>query len=347
MASLTSPKITACAGILFLLHILASISAPDSHAPDDRYGLGMEIRGDTTLERTWVEPAIDQIASISRGADFKLLRPMNATMELGDFVTVYDMGNMRLKTFTEEGNYLTAYGRGKGREPGQVALLTDAGARSDSLIYLIDPRLRRMSFFDKNGDFVRFERFDRPVHQMEWTDDSTRYELPPPAPSHPFMRVATPRRTQSIPRWLPQNLHRGMASGSLLTANGKAIYVTHSLPVMLAYAPENTTGAAHPTPDYGYPLSKALQQGNAPPTENMNASPTLSGGVLSVRIAAPEAGHIAFDLYRIDEMEYMHSIRLPIDLRRAPYEDAIYAHGTRLVATTQDTTLTLYRASSP
>lgn len=77
-------------------------------------------------------------------------------MENGHLAIVY-AGDYRLKAFTPAGEHVATYGNGRGRGPGRVITLTDGGVWRDSLVYLVDPRQRRVSFFDEEGDFMRAE----------------------------------------------------------------------------------------------------------------------------------------------------------------------------------------------
>lgn len=71
--------------------------------------------------------------------------------------------------------------------------------------------------------------------------------------------------------------------------------------------------------------------------------------MLSVQVPAEEPGNLAFDLYDIDAMTYLQSVRFPVELERASEAraQAHYAHGSRSVVTAQDSVLSLYRVTMP
>lgn len=330
----------------FSLLLLAACGG-GGEAPSDPYGLTAEIRGDRAIERTWVEAEVEAITSMSEGEAYTLFNPVGVAASDGDFLSVYDRGNMTLKTFTFDGEYLATYGKGRGRGPGQMMVLADAGVWEDSLVYLVDPRQRRVSFFERDGDFVRVENYERPIYQVDRAADSIKYELPPPPrPEPPFLRIMAPDGERIITRPPVRDVEPIMLDGMLLTTGRRALFVMRYVPVILTYAPEDTTGTAYPTPDWGQDLPTPEEDEQGPPDE-INGRTTLSGGVLSVRTSNPADGGIAFDLYDIDAMKYLRSVRMPIEVEPAPYGQAIYAYGEDLVATVRDTMVSLYHVSLP
>ncbi len=309
----------------------------ERNTPPDPYGLTATLH-DVPAERIWQELDAEKIGSISEGDSYIVYNPTTIKADDGDFLSVYDTGNNTLKTFTAEGEHLATYGAGEGRAPGQVLVLTDAGVWRDSLVYLVDPRQRRVSFFNKNGDFVKTEDYDLPVYRVHWAADSIKYDIPPaPLPGTPFMRIGTPEGTQDISRppvWVEESF---MLDGSLHTAGRKAIYVPKYIPVILTYSPDDTTGTAYPTPDYGRELPNPREG------EFLNQKATLSGGILSVFNPSLEGEGVAFDLYSANPIKYLRSVRFRIEDATGLTENVLYAHGQKVLAAARDTTVDLYR----
>ncbi len=323
-----------------LLVVSLLLVASDSRPAENTYDLVAPIRGDQSVERTRVEPEFEQIATLSSGDDYMLYNP--STVRMGDDGVLYvlDSGDYTVKSFTQGGDYLATFKGGRGRGPSQFLSFTDVGVWNDSLVYVADPRQRRVSFFEKDGDFVRVEDYHEiSPYRLAWTDDATKYVLPPtPLPTVPFMRIVAQDRPLDIVRLPSRSAERILQIGDLCTSDGKVIFVPKYLPVLLAYAPEDTTGVAYPTPDYGRDLPTPREGGRAP-AEYFNGRPTLSGGVLSVQKPTQAEG-VAFDLYNVGGMEYMRTVELPVEDARA-----WYAYGQNLAATIHDATVNLYRIS--
>lgn len=322
------------AGLLLFALVLASC-ASGSEESSDPYGLVADVEG-TSPERTWVEPDFRKVTSLSRGDEYTLFEP--SSVETGDSGNLYvtDAGDYKVKAFTEDGSYIATYGGGRGMGPGRVLTLTDVGMWQDSLVYIVDPRRRRVSFFRRNGTLARTEDYDFRFYRLAWADDSTAYMKQPPLIQNPFMGIRTSDRQLTISRQPLIDMEEAHSGGMLHTSRNRAVYVPRDLPVLLTYSPTDTSGTAHPTPDYGRPLPSGSRAFYAWSAEQ--------GGVLSVQIPTlPAVDTLKFDLYDLNEMEYMHSVRFPIDERKS-----VYGYRTNTIASIQgDTTVTIYRVERP
>lgn len=317
----------------------------------DDYGLTTEIRGDRSLTRTWVKPSVEKIASLSEGEAYTLFNPRLASaVSKEGHLFVYDFGDYAVKAFTREGEYVATYGRGEGRGPGEMTMMSDVGVWRDSLVYVVDPKQRRVSFFEKNGDFVRAERYEVPLARLAWGDDSTKYVIISHA-SPTFLRIILSSGRQTvISQLFSGEAHPIMQGGTLHTSRDGALYVPLHFPVLLTFSPGDTTGTAYPTPDYGQPRPKAdvEERGRvvSVPSTRIHEKSTLHDGVLSVEIPDSESDSLRFDLYDAREMEYLHSIQLPVEGSSRPFR-ALYVHGMDLVATVQKATVNIYEVQYP
>lgn len=309
------------------------------------YGLTTEIHGDRSLTRKWTRPEIEKIASLSEGEEYTLFTPRPAGVSEEGRIYVYDYGDYTVKAFTQQGEYVTTFGRGQGRGPSEMITMTDLGIWRDSLVYVVDPRQARVSFFEKDGDFLRSELYETRVARLALTEDSTAFEATPPSVPT-FMRIVSPSGRRTVISQLASGeIHPIIFDGRFQTIQNKTIYVPMYFPVLLTYASGDTTGVAYPTPDYGEPRPTAQTKNggrrvSAPPAQ-FHWRTTLSDGVLSVEIPDPEIDSLQFDLYDAREMEYMHSVRLPID-----ESGAHYAHGSEVVLTFEEDTVNLYRVQA-
>lgn len=307
----------------------------------DDYGLTTKIRGNQSLTRRWVRPEVEKITSLSEGSEYTLFTPRPADIR-AERIYIYDYGDYTVKAFTLQGEYVTTYGRGRGQGPGEIMMMTDFGVWRDSLVYVVDPRQSRVSFFEKNGDFAWSELYETRVARLALTEDSTAFEATPPSVPT-FMRIVSPtgRRTV-ISQLFSGDVPPIMVDGSFQTTQKKALYVPKYFPILLTYASHDTTGVAYPTPDYGQPRPKARTKNGGrqvfAPSTRFQWRSTLSGGVLSVEIPDSKIDSLQFDLYDAHEMEYMHSVRLPID-----NSGAHYAHESGVVLTYEEATANLYQ----
>lgn len=317
---------------------------------EDDYGLTADIRGEQAYERTWVEPDVEKVASLSEGEEYMLYTPVPARIPSDGRIYIFDFGDYTVKAFTKSGEYVATYGRGQGRGPGEFTSMSHVDVWQDSLVYVVDNDLRRISFFEKDGDFVRVESSEIPFSRTVWTEDRTKYGVLASAGT-PFMIVESPDRRRVISQLSSRDIHWLALQGRMHAHEERAIFVPSYFPVVLSFSADDTTGVAVPTPDYGHPRPTAEKEefGVSAPPWRFNLKTTLSEGVLAVGHRSSNADSLLmFDLYDVQEMEYMHSLRLPIT--RKDNLDALrslHAHGPDIVVSLQDATVEIFKVHPP
>jgi hypothetical protein len=343
-ADLCLPRGTGAGLLLVVVVGLLAACTSNSTTESTPYGLRADLQG-TPPERTWVEPTVHKTVTLPSGEDYTLFNPAAVWILRDGRVCVWDAGDYKLKTFTMGGDYVTAYGEGKGQGPGQMRGFRNVGLRKDSL-YVHDPLNRRVSFFGKNGKLGRSQQYEDPLGHFAWSE-STRYELYRGPGVPPSMEITTASgRTTRISEVQTQNVSSIVFDGFLhATGQRRAVYAPYYYPLLLTVAPGDTVANAYPTPDYGEaPLPEPRREGSAgqeivrPPSDKVNWKSELDGGVLSVQQLDVSDEVIAFDLYDIREMQYMHSVRWPLDNASAKY-----AYEKGLLAVERDTTVDLYK----
>lgn len=313
----------------------------------DDYGLTAKIHGDRSYERTWVEPEVEKIATLSEGEEYTLFNPQLAfRLSNTEHIYVLDPGDHTVKAFTPTGKYVATYGKGPGRGPGQITMVSDMGVVRDSLVYAVDPRQRRVSLFERNGDFVRTNASETPIARLVWTHDSTEYAATPPS-SPSYLRIKTPSGRQvTLSSPFSGEVQPIMLDGWLHPLQNRVVHVARYFPVLLTFSPEDTIGLAHPTPDYGRPRPKAKveKQGRvvSAPSAHFHGNSALHNGLLSIRVFPPGSDSLSFDVYDANELEYKYSVRLPVER-----ENAIYMPGAGVAATVHKATVNLYEVQPP
>lgn len=342
---------------LFMLIALAACnenedageSSPQYVEMGDDYGLTAEIKGDRSLTRRWVKRPAEKITTLSEGEGYTLFTPgLAATVSNEGHIYVPDRGSYTVKAFTLEGEYVATYGRGRGRGPGEVMIVTDVGTWKDSLIYLVDPRVGRVSLFEKSGEFVRTEPYRARIARIAIANDSTVYGATPPS-TPTFLRITVPTNRQlTISRLFSDEVHPIMLDGWLHTIEDRVVYVPSYFPVLLSFSPADTSGIAHPTPDYGQPRPKARTRNSgqvrAPSSgTRFHRQSTLHNGVLAVEVPDSKNDNLRFDLYDAQEMEYTRSVQVSVE-----GSDAIYVHGEAkdIIATVDEATVNIYHVQN-
>jgi hypothetical protein len=330
-------------GLFVVVLCLLTACTSNSRTESAPYGLRADLQG-TPPERTWAEPDFQKTATLSRSKDYTLFNPAYVWILSDRRVYVWDAGDYKLKAFTMVGDYVTAYGEGRGKGPGQVQVYRNVGLRGDSL-YVFDPQNRRVLFFGREGAFGRIHQYRAPLGHLAWSGESTRYELYLGPGTPPSLDVTTASgRETTLSDLQARDVSSIVFGGFLHATEQRAVYVPYYYPLLLTVAPGDTTANAYPTPDYGdVPIPEPRREGSAgreivrPPSDRVNRHSTVDGGVLSVQQTTTSKDVIAFDLYDARKMQYMHSVRWPIG-----NSSAKYAYEAGLLAVERDTTVELY-----
>jgi len=303
----------------------------------DPYGLVPNLREDTPPARSWIQPQVEHRASLAGGPQYTFYKPNEVEIGQDGRIYVFDYGDYTIKAFTREGRFVRAYGKGRGRGPGQMMSITDVGVWRDSLVYVVDSRQRRVLYFDRsNGNVAQSEVYDAPITRFARVNQATYMEAGQRGRSDYLIMVAPSRRATAPPYLSGDDVSPIALDGRLHANQTGAIYVPSYVPVLLTYSLEDTTGLAIPTPDFGAPRSTAREAygGTFAPSKKLNGASTLSDGILAVR--RPRTDSLEFDLYNSEAMEYVHTLRLPI----RPGKHHGYADN--FVAVARDTTVELY-----
>lgn len=314
----------------------------DAAEPPNPYHLTSNIEGDRSIERTWVEPAVEEVAVLASGDAYTLYNP--AVVEIGQDRRLYvvDYGAGRVKAFTLEGRYLQAYGRGEGQGPGKVASITDVGVWRDSLVYVVDGEQRRVSYFNRQtGALARTENYEHAILRLGRGIDSTKVV----ATGRParFLVMRSPNHRKSVSSFTSLDVSGIALDGLLHTTGRRAVYVPKYVPVLLTYEIGDTTAVATPTPDYGDipppKVHKSKVKGARvvrPPVDVAHEMSSLHDDLLSVQ--RPGVDSLEFDVYDTNGITYKHTMRLPLD-----NTVAVYGKGRAVAA--RDTTVHIYRVT--
>lgn len=232
--------------VLVVLLLVGCGGNPDE--PPNPYHLTTDIKGDPSIERTRVEREVEEVAALSSGEEYTLYMPNALEIGSDGRVYVFDYGNNQIKAFTRDGEYLRTYGKGEGRGPGQMITMLDVGVWQDSLVYVVDGRQRRVLYFRHDtGVFIRHESYESGISRFARTGDSTTYAgvVGPERPD--FLRMTTRDGQQKmVSRPLSEEVSGLTLDGILQATEDRALYVFRYFPVILTYAPEDTTGVATP-----------------------------------------------------------------------------------------------------
>jgi hypothetical protein len=334
----------------FLVVILVvTTSCNDKDNARDRYKINANIVNKKEPERKYIDIKYRKVKEISGNKEFSFYDPRISQRDDQGNIYLNDYGDMKLKVFSKNGNYINTYGEGIGRGPGEAMNIISSGKVRDSIIYIADSRSNRLNLFNIDGELLESKlKKDDPIYRYDVSDNGTVYLVTSPV-SDIFMKIYNNKDTVKINKF--RNVRNSIKSsikdgGNISAYKDGVLFVPRYYPVIVRYSMKDTTGIAYPTPDYGKESpSTTVEEGESsrsvrPPSTPVHADFTLIKDQLSIQIpcAGEEENKICFDIYNPKNMKYKYSISLPI--REA---SALYWNG-RVVAP-KDTTVSIYRVS--
>ena len=128
-------------------------------------------------DRVWVNIKLRELFTLPTDSDILLLNPDGVKVDLGGDIYLADFGTMQVLRFGPDGQYLNSYGTGIGQGPGELMNISDFVITNDSIVQILDPSARRVSYFGKDGTFLHSRRTDFPSVRMAATENGHEYLL--------------------------------------------------------------------------------------------------------------------------------------------------------------------------
>ena len=139
----------------------------------------MTVKGQQTQERNWEDVSFRKLYELPVEADILLLRPL--ALKFGDngHVLVMDYGDMKVKRFGPDGKHVATYGTGIGAGPGDFIHMVDAGMVGDSIVFVVDGQLQRITYFSADGTYKNSRSISDKIHRYDVTLGGRSYFMMP------------------------------------------------------------------------------------------------------------------------------------------------------------------------
>jgi hypothetical protein len=109
-------------------------------------------------KRNWREVIIDTVFSISTYQGKPILNPGLIKVDSKGRIYVLDLAETAILKFSETGEYLARYGKGKGRGPGEFHHPVDYSVSPTGDVFVIDAKSAFITVFRENGNVRRTVR---------------------------------------------------------------------------------------------------------------------------------------------------------------------------------------------
>ena len=280
-------------------------------------GFAMPIQRQASVEREWREVSLRQLYEVPREAGIELYRRGPFTIGPDGALYFRDIGDMKIKQFDADGYFKHSYGR-LGEGPGEFSFFTDAAILGDSVLYVIDPYRRIVSFFavdsatflysipNVNAYRYRITRSGRAY----WIDIESDSLLGTSVDENDAHFIGTILKGQTA-------ADRMLMGGKIVPYQEDIVYVSTRYPILVRFDSNGTVIYARATPD--------LETAEPPSLERLNTSTGFATRVAGrplngiseiygdklVVYAFVSASEKAFDVYDAATGDYEYSISMP------------------------------------
>ncbi|MDE2826443.1 MAG: hypothetical protein OXL40_03915 [Bacteroidota bacterium] len=307
-------------------------------------GLSMPVQRQTSIEREWREVSLRQLYEVPRESGIELYRRGPFTIGPDGALYFRDIGDMKIKQFDADGYFKHSYGR-LGEGPGEFSFFTDAAILGDSVLYVIDPYRRIVSFFAVDSATFLYSIPDIHAYRYRitrsgrayWNDINSDSLLGTRIGEQDARFFGTIIEDQSVE-------HTLLMGGKIVPYQEDIVYVSTRYPILVRFDSIGTVIYARATPD--------LEKAEPPSLERLNTSTgfgtrvagrSLNGiseiyGDKLVVYAFVSGSEKAFDVYDAATGDYEYSISMPWG--RISY--ASYDPIRKRVWQVRDTTVVVY-----
>ena len=265
-------------------------------------------------ERIWEEVTFEKLFVLPIDSQIFLYNPSWVKSDTAGDIYVVDLSTLQILRFAEnDGRFLTSYGNGIGTGPGEFHRITDFGAAGDSIVFVVDDRRRRISYFIKeSGDFVEssISTTKEAPFKHAVTESGIEYTMYDWS-DYNFSSKIDDRVVRFAKE--TEKLMGTLAFGSTTTYKDYMVYVPSFYPLILIYDADGNVIMSKRTIDYNdnfeLPKLKKDERGLIDIDGNYLYGP--------ISIYADELyilkvhNELAFDVYNAKTVDYRYSFRIP------------------------------------
>jgi hypothetical protein len=275
------------------------------------------------------------------------MMPLHVRLDAAGCAYVLDWSERCVKKYGPTGEYLTQYGFGEGKGPGEFTNLSDFDIAPDGSVWTCDPVNGLISVFNEDGSLRKTLRPDRPPHRIALLrGDSCAVMSSPVGPRMFRLYGAEGRVLAECGVLMSQQARLGIALDGRIAATGTGgfAYAAYRAGILaVSDAGGDSIAVFRETLDHGgIPDVMVSRSGEAeyartdPDAPVVTRSISCVGGDVHLLLGVDDRpAHAVMDVYDGRSGSYRYSYDLPVDAIAACVSP------TRL-AVVADTTVTLW-----
>ena len=296
--------------------------------------LTVEVQPQSKADRNWQKVSFRRLYEVPREPGVVLYNPGPVISGSDGSFYCRDHGDLRIKRFGEDGNFIQAYG-GIGEGPGEFSSLSDAAVLGNSVLYVADGEKRRVTFFDVESAAYLHSISDLPAFRYRITHGGRAYWSGVPFRNKFLYGTSRKGEEAHLFGTLTEDQtweHTLVFDGRISRYQEHMIHVLARYPIILRYDSTGSVVYARGTPDLGRVRLPQLER--TPTGEGLFAT-GVSGRIINghsevygdeiVVYSNPPDTSRAIDLYDAATGDYKSSIALSW---RAPALQTMILHAS-------------------
>ena len=283
-------------------------------------GKDLRARPQKTGERSWrPAPEAKVFTLTGENPSTPFFGPLRAKMDSRGHLFVIDYGDFRIKEFSPDGQFLRAYGSGKGQGPGEFTSLNDVAIGPDE-IWVSDYSNGRISVFALDGRMARTVKTDPQPYRIAVLPPSGLAIMQPPGAAELFgLFTADGTRQRTFGRFLADQAASSLALDGWLEPDGRGGFVYAGLfaSVLAGYDGQGHQRFVTEILD-PIPLPKLIRNDKGAKWVDREAPPStislsVDGGEIYALRAIPKGLKRSggLDVYDLSDGSYRYSRKLP------------------------------------
>lgn len=280
-------------------------------------GLAIPILLQASVEREWREFSLRQLYEVPRESGIELYALGPFTIGSDGALYYMDIVDMKIKHFDADGYFKQSVG-GPGEGPGEFRFFTEIDILGDSVLTVMDPNRRAISFFAVDSSTFLYRIPNIHAHKYKTTRGGRAYWIDLGGDSllgtgvggHNARFFGTMIKGQTA-------AHVLLTDGHIAPYQEDIVYVPSKYPILMRYDSIGTVIYARATPDFETAESPSLERldtatgfGTRVRGRSINDYSEIYGDKLVV-YADVSASEKAFDVYDAATGDYEYSVSMP------------------------------------
>jgi hypothetical protein len=175
--------------------------------------LGRNLLLQPTSQRSWKSiPRVAVWRIRSEGGTPFFHGPINFKVDVNGRVFVVDYGDLSIKSFSPDGQFLRTFGNGRGERLEEFGSITDLSVDPDGRVFVVDQKNGRITIFNSSGGFIKALRLRMPYRVITDPISGEMIVMLPPDSSYLFgLFNSGGKLLRSFGRFLEKQEENGIA----------------------------------------------------------------------------------------------------------------------------------------